>query len=86
MSSMQLDECVSGAAWLLSQEFCEDCETRYRTVRRDPGLSNNRELPGAFQAGLHPQHAVHTLPGACKLCCMHICQSMAPLPADIADA
>ena len=52
-----------GAAFLLPQEFCEDCDTRYRTVRRDPGLSNNRELPGAFQAGAaSTAFAVHPAP------------------------
>lgn len=43
-----------------SQEFCEECETRYRTVRRDPELVDNRLLPGAFQrvAGDRIYHAL----------------------------
>lgn len=45
-----LRECLMRAAWPPPQEYCEDCDTRYRTVRRDPELSNNRLLPGAFQA------------------------------------
>ena len=35
--------------WRSAQEFCEECENRIKSVRREPELRSNASLPAAFE-------------------------------------